>query len=136
MRAEVALCSGMGVDQDLLEFTLAAARAAGCVLLEHFEGELTVTTKSSDIDLVTSADRAAEAPGLLGEDPVAGVGGGDAAGDGQLGGAVGRRHEVDVRGLGGDGELGLEVLEEDDTGGAGGGEGELEEAGVFGHAGG
>ena len=61
MRAEVALCSGMGVDQDLLEFTLAAARAAGCVLLEHFEGELTVTTKSSDIDLVTSADRAAEA---------------------------------------------------------------------------
>jgi len=51
----------MRADQDLLEFTLAAARAAGCVLLEHFEGELTVTTKSSDIDLVTSADRAAEA---------------------------------------------------------------------------
>ena len=51
----------MRADQDLLEFTLAAARAAGCVLLEHFEGELAVATKSSDIDLVTSADRAAEA---------------------------------------------------------------------------
>jgi myo-inositol-1(or 4)-monophosphatase len=51
----------MRADQDLLEFALAAARAAGSVLLEHFEGELTVSTKSSDIDLVTSADRAAEA---------------------------------------------------------------------------
>ena len=48
-------------DPGLLEFALAAARAAGAVLLEHFEGELTVATKSSDIDLVTSADRAAEA---------------------------------------------------------------------------
>ena len=48
-------------DPGLLEFALAAARAAGDVLLEHFEGELTVATKSSDIDLVTSADRAAEA---------------------------------------------------------------------------
>jgi len=51
----------MPADPDLLEFSLAAARAAGKVLLEHFEGELAVATKSSDIDLVTSADRAAEA---------------------------------------------------------------------------
>ncbi len=51
----------MRADPDLLEFALAAARAAGGVLLEHFEGELAITTKSSDIDLVTSADRAAEA---------------------------------------------------------------------------
>jgi len=55
----------MRVDPDLLEFALTAARAAGGVLLEHFEGELAVATKSSDIDLVTSADRAAEAE-LLG----------------------------------------------------------------------
>ncbi len=48
-------------DAALLEFALAAARAAGDVLLEHFEGELVVGTKSTDIDLVTSADRAAEA---------------------------------------------------------------------------
>ena len=58
------------------------------------------------------------------------------AGDRLLGGAVGRGHEVDVGGLGGDGEFGLEVVEQDDAGGAGGGQGELEEAGVFGHAGG
>ncbi len=51
----------MSDDPGLLEFALAAARAAGDVLLEHFEGELTISTKSSDIDLVTSADRAAEA---------------------------------------------------------------------------
>ncbi len=51
----------MRADPDLLEFALAAARAAGGVLLDHFEGELAITTKSSDIDLVTSADRAAEA---------------------------------------------------------------------------
>jgi len=51
----------MPEDPGLLEFALAAARAAGDVLLEHFEGELTVATKSTDIDLVTSADRAAEA---------------------------------------------------------------------------
>ena len=51
----------MSDDPGLLEFALAAARAAGDVLLEHFEGKLTISTKSSDIDLVTSADRAAEA---------------------------------------------------------------------------
>ena len=51
----------MSEDSGLLEFALAAARAAGAVLLDHFEGELAVSTKSSDIDLVTSADRAAEA---------------------------------------------------------------------------
>jgi myo-inositol-1(or 4)-monophosphatase len=51
----------MPEDPGLLEFALAAARAAGAVLLDHFEGELAVSTKSTDIDLVTSADRAAEA---------------------------------------------------------------------------
>ena len=51
----------MTADPVHLELALAAARAAGGVLLEHFEGELAVATKSSDIDLVTSADRAAEA---------------------------------------------------------------------------
>ena len=50
----------MPEDPGLLEFALSAARAAGAVLLEHFETELAVATKSTDIDLVTPADRAAE----------------------------------------------------------------------------
>lgn len=44
-----------------LAIAVAAAHAAGQVLLRHFEGSFEVTTKSSPIDLVTSADRAAEA---------------------------------------------------------------------------
>jgi myo-inositol-1(or 4)-monophosphatase len=51
----------MPEDPGLLEFALSAARAAGAVLLEHFETELAVATKTTDLDLVTSADRAAEA---------------------------------------------------------------------------
>lgn len=50
----------MPEDPGLLEFALATARAAGVVLLDHFETELAIATKSSDIDLVTPADRAAE----------------------------------------------------------------------------
>ena len=50
----------MPEDPGLLEFALAAARAAGAVLLDHFETDLAIATKSSDIDLVTPADRAAE----------------------------------------------------------------------------
>ncbi|PCC70067.1 myo-inositol-1(or 4)-monophosphatase [Nannocystis exedens] len=44
-----------------LALATAAAHAAGAVLLRHFEGVFEVETKSSPIDLVTSADRAAEA---------------------------------------------------------------------------
>ncbi|HEY8377559.1 MAG TPA: inositol monophosphatase family protein, partial [Nannocystis sp.] len=44
-----------------LALATAAAHAAGMVLLRHFEGALVVETKTSPIDLVTSADRAAEA---------------------------------------------------------------------------
>ncbi len=44
-----------------LDLALTVARAAGQILLRHFEGALEVTTKSSPLDLVTSADRAAEA---------------------------------------------------------------------------
>jgi myo-inositol-1(or 4)-monophosphatase len=44
-----------------LEHAIAAAHAAGEVLLRHFEGDFEVETKSSPIDLVTTADRAAEA---------------------------------------------------------------------------
>jgi myo-inositol-1(or 4)-monophosphatase len=46
---------------DPLEFALSAARAAGAVLMSRFEGDLAVSTKSTDIDLVTEADRASEA---------------------------------------------------------------------------
>jgi len=46
---------------DDLELAIATAKAAGSVLLRHFGRELEVTTKSSAIDLVTDADRAAEA---------------------------------------------------------------------------
>jgi myo-inositol-1(or 4)-monophosphatase len=46
--------------QDDLELAVATAKAAGSVLLRHFGRELEVTTKSSAIDLVTDADRAAE----------------------------------------------------------------------------
>ncbi|HET6584014.1 MAG TPA: inositol monophosphatase family protein [Nannocystaceae bacterium] len=45
---------------DDLELAIATAKAAGSVLLRHFEHDLDVTTKSSAIDLVTDADRAAE----------------------------------------------------------------------------
>jgi myo-inositol-1(or 4)-monophosphatase len=43
------------------EFAVSLAKEAGAVLLEWYEGELTLTTKSSDIDLVTQADKASEA---------------------------------------------------------------------------
>ena len=43
-----------------LDIAIDAARAAGEVLLRHFGGELDVQTKSSEIDLVTVADRKAE----------------------------------------------------------------------------
>jgi len=46
--------------RDDLELAIATARAAGSVLLRHFERDLDVSTKSSAIDLVTDADRAAE----------------------------------------------------------------------------
>jgi myo-inositol-1(or 4)-monophosphatase len=46
---------------DELDLALDVARAAGRVLLEHFERELEIETKSSAIDLVTPADRASEA---------------------------------------------------------------------------
>jgi len=45
----------------VLEFAVATAQAAGEVLLDKFEGALQVSTKSADGDLVTDADRAAEA---------------------------------------------------------------------------
>jgi myo-inositol-1(or 4)-monophosphatase len=44
-----------------LEVAIAAARAAGAVLLRRFGGELVVETKGTAIDLVTIADREAEA---------------------------------------------------------------------------
>lgn len=44
-----------------LALAVAAAHAAGQVLLRFFEGSFEVATKSSPLDLVTSADRAAEA---------------------------------------------------------------------------
>jgi myo-inositol-1(or 4)-monophosphatase len=44
-----------------LVVALEAAAAAGARLLERFEGELHIETKSSDADLVTEADREAEA---------------------------------------------------------------------------
>lgn len=44
-----------------LAVAIAAAHAAGAVLRSMFEGELTIEHKSSAIDLVTAADRAAEA---------------------------------------------------------------------------
>jgi myo-inositol-1(or 4)-monophosphatase len=46
--------------QDDLELAVATAKAAGSVLLRHYGRDLEVTTKSSAIDLVTDADRAAE----------------------------------------------------------------------------
>ncbi len=45
---------------ELRDFTISLARDAGTVLLDWYESELTLTTKSSDIDLVTQADRASE----------------------------------------------------------------------------
>lgn len=45
----------------LLSFAIEAARDAGNALLRRFEGEFEVATKSSAIDLVTTADREAEA---------------------------------------------------------------------------
>jgi myo-inositol-1(or 4)-monophosphatase len=45
---------------DDLALAVSAAKAAGSVLARHFGRELDVTTKSSAIDLVTDADRAAE----------------------------------------------------------------------------
>lgn len=44
-----------------LEFSLELARDAGAVLLEWYERELTLTSKSSEFDLVTPADQASEA---------------------------------------------------------------------------
>ena len=45
----------------LLSYAIELANRAGAVLMEYFEGDFEVETKSSAIDLVTSADRAAEA---------------------------------------------------------------------------
>lgn len=45
----------------MLALAVSAAHAAGAVLLRQFEGGFEVSTKSSPIDLVTTADRAAEA---------------------------------------------------------------------------
>jgi myo-inositol-1(or 4)-monophosphatase len=48
--------------EDLMGIAAGAARAAGALLLEHFAGPRTgVGTKSSSTDMVTDADRAAEA---------------------------------------------------------------------------
>lgn len=58
-RALMVVC-GMQVEV-VLEFAVATAHAAGEVLLDKFEGALQVSTKSADGDLVTDADRAAEA---------------------------------------------------------------------------
>jgi len=45
----------------LLSYAIELASKAGAVLMEYFEGEFEVETKASAIDLVTSADKAAEA---------------------------------------------------------------------------
>ncbi|MEZ4453944.1 MAG: inositol monophosphatase family protein [Nannocystaceae bacterium] len=45
----------------LLSFAIEAARDAGTALLARFEGDFEVETKSSAVDLVTTADREAEA---------------------------------------------------------------------------
>lgn len=45
---------------DRIKIAIDAAHAAGDVLLSHFGGELAIETKSNAIDLVTTADRAAE----------------------------------------------------------------------------
>jgi myo-inositol-1(or 4)-monophosphatase len=47
--------------EEYLDFTLRTARDAGRVLIEWYEKELELETKSSEFDLVTPADRAAEA---------------------------------------------------------------------------
>ncbi|MCA9704248.1 MAG: inositol monophosphatase [Myxococcales bacterium] len=47
--------------QARLDVALRAARAGGACLLQAFEGALEIETKSSDADLVTQADRDAEA---------------------------------------------------------------------------
>jgi myo-inositol-1(or 4)-monophosphatase len=57
------MSAGLG-DAELaarLAVALEAAQAAGARLLEQFEGALHIETKSSDADLVTEADREAEA---------------------------------------------------------------------------
>ncbi|MCA9637546.1 MAG: inositol monophosphatase [Myxococcales bacterium] len=45
----------------LLSLAIEIAREAGALLLGHLGGELEISTKSSPVDLVTNADRAAEA---------------------------------------------------------------------------
>ncbi|MEZ4380166.1 MAG: inositol monophosphatase family protein [Nannocystaceae bacterium] len=45
----------------LLSFAIELAREAGALLMEHFGGDLEIATKSSPVDLVTTADKAAEA---------------------------------------------------------------------------
>ncbi len=50
------------MSQELLEVAVDAARAAAALVRSRAEGEVTVAaTKSSDVDVVTEADRAAEA---------------------------------------------------------------------------
>jgi myo-inositol-1(or 4)-monophosphatase len=49
------------VSQGFLEFALSTARAAGEELMDRFEGALHISSKSAAGDLVTDADRAAEA---------------------------------------------------------------------------
>jgi len=60
----------------LRDLAVRAAQEAGAFLLEHLPGDRTVTTKSSDTDVVTEVDRASEAlllARLLGERPDDGI---------------------------------------------------------------
>jgi myo-inositol-1(or 4)-monophosphatase len=54
--------TGTATNGDLLDLALSAARAAAELVRERARGEVTVAaTKSSDVDVVTEADRASEA---------------------------------------------------------------------------
>ena len=54
------------MSEELLEVAVDAARAAAALVRSRAEGEVTVAaTKSSDVDVVTEADRAAEALSLI-----------------------------------------------------------------------
>lgn len=60
----------------LRDLAVRAAQEAGAFLLEHLPGDRSVTTKSSDTDVVTEVDRASEAlllARLLGERPEDGI---------------------------------------------------------------
>jgi fructose-1,6-bisphosphatase/inositol monophosphatase family enzyme len=45
----------------MLDFAIHLARSAGAVLRDHYEQSLTIERKSTEIDLVSDVDRAAEA---------------------------------------------------------------------------